>query len=58
MKTATTYTLVVSDLHFGDTRCTLHSMRTAEALVARLSAFSPLKEVVLLGDILDLQLAN
>jgi len=58
MKTATTYTLVVTDLHFGDTRCTLHSMRTAEALVARLSAFSPLKEVVLLGDILDLQLAN
>jgi len=54
----TTSTLVVSDLHFGDTRCTLHSMRTAEALVAKLSPFAPLTDIVLLGDILDLQLAN
>jgi len=30
----------------------------AEALVARLREFQPLQEVILLGDILDLQLAN
>jgi UDP-2,3-diacylglucosamine pyrophosphatase LpxH len=52
------YSLVMSDLHFGDPRCSLHSMRVALALVDRLREFSPLKEIVLLGDILDLQLAN
>src|SRR5437867_2570537 len=58
MKSDTFYTLVLSDLHFGDTRCTLHQMRTAEALVEILKAYCPLREIILLGDILDLQLAN
>ena len=52
------YALVLSDVHFGDTRCSLHSMRTAHALVERLQAFKPLEEIFLLGDILDLQLAT
>lgn len=52
------YALVLSDLHFGDSRCTLHSMRTAHALVQRLKDYNPLEEIFLLGDILDLQLAT
>ena len=52
------YALVLSDLHFGDTRCSLHSMRTAHALVERLKEYQPLEEIILLGDILDLQLAT
>ena len=52
------YALVLSDLHFGDSRCTLHSMRTAHALVDRLKEYRPLEEIFLLGDILDLQLAT
>ena len=52
------YALVLSDLHFGDTRCSLHSMRTAHALVERLTQYKPLQEIYLLGDILDLQLAT
>jgi len=52
------YALVLSDLHFGDSRCSLHSMRTAHALVARLKEYQPLEEIILLGDILDLQLAT
>ena len=54
----TIHSLVLSDLHFGDTRCTLHSMGTAHALTNRLQHFRPISEIVLLGDILDLQLAN
>ena len=50
--------VVVSDLHFGDPRCTLHSMRVARAFTGRLREFAPLHEIILLGDILDLQLAN
>lgn len=53
-----TFSLVLSDLHFGDPRCTLHSMNTARALVRNLSEFKPVTEIFLLGDILDLQLAN
>lgn len=52
------YALVLSDLHFGDTRCSLHSMRTAHALVQKLQDYKPLHEIFLLGDILDLQLAT
>ncbi|HSP07650.1 MAG TPA: metallophosphoesterase [Acidobacteriota bacterium] len=52
------YSLVISDLHFGDPRCSLHSMRVARAFTERLREFTPLREVILLGDILDLQLAN
>lgn len=52
------YSVVFSDLHFGDSRCTLHSMNTARSLVRQLSNFQPLTEIFLLGDILDLQLAN
>ena len=52
------YSLVLSDLHFGDPRCSLHSMRVVQALAERLRDFAPLQEIVLLGDILDLQLAN
>jgi UDP-2,3-diacylglucosamine pyrophosphatase LpxH len=52
------FALVLSDLHFGDSRCTLHSMRTARQLVEQLKEFQPLKELILLGDILDLQLAT
>ncbi|MCI0606020.1 metallophosphoesterase [bacterium] len=52
------YALVLSDLHFGDTRCSLHSMRTAHALMNRLKEYQPLEEIFLLGDILDLQLAT
>ena len=52
------YALVLSDLHFGDTRCSLHSMRTAYALAERLKEYRPLEEIFLLGDILDLQLAT
>jgi UDP-2,3-diacylglucosamine pyrophosphatase LpxH len=52
------HALVLSDLHFGDTRCSLHSMRTAHALVERLKGYTPLEEIFLLGDILDLQLAT
>ena len=33
-------------------------MRVAEALAAKLKEYSPLREIILLGDILDLQLAN
>jgi UDP-2,3-diacylglucosamine pyrophosphatase LpxH len=58
MKKETSYLLVLSDLHFGDTRCSLHSMRVAEALASKLKEFKPLHEIILLGDILDLQLAN
>lgn len=54
----TTYSLVVSDLHFGDRRCSLHNMGVARAFVGKLREFSPLEEIILLGDILDLQLAN
>jgi len=54
----TSYSLVVSDLHFGDRRCTLHSMKTARKLADRLKEFSPLHQIILLGDILDLQLSN
>ena len=50
--------LVLSDLHFGDSRCSLHSMKTVRALVEKLQPYSPLEEIILLGDILDLQLAN
>lgn len=53
-----TYSVVLSDLHFGDPRCSLHSMSVVQAFTGRLREFSPLDEVVLLGDILDLQLAN
>src|SRR5262245_9435595 len=52
------YTLVFSDLHFGDPRCTLHSMSTAQSLAERLREFPDIHEIVLLGDILDMQLAN
>jgi UDP-2,3-diacylglucosamine pyrophosphatase LpxH len=52
------YGLILSDLHFGDSRCTLHSMKTAHALVSRLKEYQPLEEIFLLGDILDLQLAT
>jgi UDP-2,3-diacylglucosamine pyrophosphatase LpxH len=52
------FALVLSDLHFGDTRCSLHSMRTAHTLVHRLKDYQPLEEIFLLGDILDLQLAT
>jgi len=50
--------LILSDLHFGDSRCTLHDMETVRGLVQRLQPYTPLHEIVLLGDILDLQLAN
>jgi UDP-2,3-diacylglucosamine pyrophosphatase LpxH len=52
------YALVLSDLHFGDTRCSLHSMRSAQALVEKLKQYQPLEEIFLLGDILDLHLAT
>jgi UDP-2,3-diacylglucosamine pyrophosphatase LpxH len=52
------FSVVFSDLHFGDPRCTLHSMKTARHLLRKLSEFQPLQEIILLGDILDLQLAN
>lgn len=52
------HSVVVSDLHFGDPRCTLHSMRVARAFAERLREFAPVHELILLGDILDLQLAN
>ena len=52
------YALVLSDLHFGDTRCSLHAMRTAYALVHRLQEYQQIDEIFLLGDILDLQLAT
>ena len=52
------YALVLSDLHFGDSRCSLHSMRIAHRLVEKLKAHQPLQEIILLGDILDLQLAT
>ena len=58
MKEGLGYSLVLSDLHFGDTRCSFHSMKTAIAFVDALSKYSPLREIILLGDILDLQLAN
>jgi UDP-2,3-diacylglucosamine pyrophosphatase LpxH len=58
MKKDPRYSVVLSDLHFGDSRCSLHSMATVRAFVDRLQNFKPLTEIILLGDILDLQLAN
>lgn len=54
----TSHSLVLSDVHFGDKRCTLHSMDTVRRLCAKLREFHPIDEIILLGDILDLQLAN
>ena len=58
MQQRTSYALVLSDLHFGDSRCSLHSMQTVRMLVEKLKHYSPICEIILLGDILDLQLAN
>lgn len=58
MKRDLKYSVILSDLHFGDSRCSLHSMKTATAFVDYLQKYSPVTEIILLGDILDLQLAN
>lgn len=58
MKRTPQYSIVLSDLHFGDSRCSFHSMKTAEAFVEYLQKYKPVTEIILLGDILDLQLAN
>jgi UDP-2,3-diacylglucosamine pyrophosphatase LpxH len=58
MSREVSYAVVVSDLHFGDSRCSLHSMQTVRQFTEKLKAFAPLREIILLGDILDLQLAN
>ena len=58
MQRTPSHALVLSDLHFGDTRCTLHSMQTARRLVQTLKDYQPVDEIILIGDILDLQLAN
>jgi UDP-2,3-diacylglucosamine pyrophosphatase LpxH len=57
-KHETYYSLVLSDLHFGDSRCSLHSMKAVRAFTEQLKPFAPLRQIFLLGDILDLQLAN
>lgn len=58
MSNTVTHSLVLSDLHFGDARCSLHAMKAAQELTRRLRDFLPLHQIILLGDILDLQLAN
>lgn len=58
MKRNPRYSVVLSDLHFGDSRCSFHSMKTATAFVDRLQKYKPVTEIILLGDIIDLQLAN
>ena len=50
--------VVFSDLHFGDPRSLAHRAETLDALTARLRAYRPVRRIVLLGDILDLQIGN
>ena len=53
-----TEAIVFSDLHFGDPRSLLHSSRHLEKLLAIAREHRPVRRVVLLGDILDLQIGN
>lgn len=50
--------IVFSDLHFGDPRSLLHSQSHFEKLLALAKQHRPIRRVVLLGDILDLQIGN
>ena len=50
--------IVFSDLHFGDPRSLLHNTSQLEKLLLIASQHRPIRRVVLLGDILDLQIGN
>lgn len=50
--------VVFSDLHFGDPRSTLHRPETLEKLLHALRPHAPVRRLILLGDILDLQMSN
>jgi UDP-2,3-diacylglucosamine pyrophosphatase LpxH len=50
--------LVFSDLHFGDPRSALHRPEVLDKLLRALRPHAPIRRLVLLGDILDLQMSN
>lgn len=50
--------LVFSDLHFGDPRSRLHRTTTLEEIRGFARDHRPIRRLILLGDILDLQMAN
>ena len=50
--------IVFSDLHFGDPRSLLHSGPHLDKLLSLAAEHRPIRRVVLLGDILDLQIGN
>jgi len=50
--------IVFSDVHFGDPRSLLHNSSHFEKLLHLARQHRPIRRVVLLGDILDLQIGN
>jgi len=53
-----TEAIVFSDLHFGDPRSLLHNGQQLEKLLSIAGKHRPIRRIVLLGDILDLQIGN
>ena len=50
--------IVFSDLHFGDPRSLLHDDSHLDKLLSIARQHRPIRRIVLLGDILDLQIGN
>jgi UDP-2,3-diacylglucosamine pyrophosphatase LpxH len=53
-----TEAIVFSDVHFGDPRSLLHNSRHLDKLLEIARQHRPIRRVILLGDILDLQIGN